>query len=164
MVLVGSACRGAGTAPEAKQSPVPRGGTLKVGLFRWNGDTPYDPATFASLAILTIYPCCLQRTLYYYNGRPGDEGGGLVRPDLATGPPEVSADGLTWTIRIRRGLRYAPPLQNAEITAPDFIRAIQRALSPAPKELQSPSGLLGPDYFLEIEGAQDYADGKAEAI
>ncbi len=167
--LLVSACTGGGTPtprPNATESPIPRGGTLRVGLFHWNRDFPYDPATFWTFEILSIYPCCLLRTLYYYNGRSAAEGGGELRPDLATGPPEVSSDGLTWTFHIRLGLHYAPPLQRVEITASDFVRAIERQLSPAPKEFHSPNGLLGfgSSDVLVIEGAQDYADGKSDRI
>ena len=45
--------------------------------------------------------------------------------------PDVSADGLTWTIAIKPGLHYGPPLQGVEITAQDFIRSFHRLLSPA---------------------------------
>ena len=164
ILLLGSACSGAERGPDAERSTVPRGGTLKVGLSEWSGDIPYDPTTFSEHVLLAIYPCCLIRTLYYYNGRPASEGGGILRPDLATGPPQVSADGLTWAIRIRRGIRYGPPLQDVEITAADFVRAMERVLSPAPKGFEVP--LLGgfPDYVLQIQGAPDYADGKAQSI
>ncbi len=169
LALVASGCTGGGDAspaPDGVGASVPRGGTLRVGLYHWSKDSPSDPTTVFLLPQLAIYPCCLLRTLYYYNGRPAAEGGSILRPDLATGPPEVSSDGLTWSIHIRPGLRYGPPLQDVEITAPDFIRAIERILSPAPRQLQSPTGLLGAssDYFLEIEGAQDYVEGKSDAI
>jgi peptide/nickel transport system substrate-binding protein len=168
--LLAAGCSGGGkprptTTPSATQ--LPRGGTLHVGLLRWNGDTPYDPASVGDYGpVSAIYPCCLARTLYYYNGRPAAQGGGVLRPDLAKGLPEISADGLTWTFHIKSGLRYAPPLQAVEITAQDFIRAIQRALSPAPKEFQSPNGLLGvfSSYLLQIQGAQDYIDRKTDTI
>jgi peptide/nickel transport system substrate-binding protein len=111
----------------------------------------------------------MQRTLYSYNGRPTDQGGSVLRPDLATGPPEVSGDGMTWTFHIRPGLHYAPPLQNVEITASDIIRAVERILTPAPKSLQEFTGttLGGPivQYFSPIiQGAEDFLKGKADSI
>ncbi len=70
--------------------------------------------------------CCLLRTLFSYNGKPAEEGGADVRPDLAEGMPEVSSDGLTWTFRLRRGLRYAPPFEDTPIIALDIVRALER--------------------------------------
>jgi peptide/nickel transport system substrate-binding protein len=167
--LLASACTGDSNpkpTPTASESAIPRGGTLHVGVFRWNGGFPYDPTSMGDFAVVTMYSCCLLRTLYYYNGRPAAQGGGELRPDLATGPPEVSPDGLVWTFHIKTGLHYAPPLSAVEITAQDFIRAIRRSLSPAPKELQIPSGLLGAfaNYLLEIQGAQEYVDGEVGTI
>ena len=66
------------------------------------------------------------RTLYSYNGKPTEDGGGEPRPDLAVGPAVVSADGLTWTFRLKRGLHYAPPFEETPITAPDVVRALER--------------------------------------
>jgi peptide/nickel transport system substrate-binding protein len=169
--LLSAACTGGGNAsptPQTSASPIQRGGTLRVGLLRWNGDAPYDPTTTFDYSQYALYPCCLVRTLYYYNGKPAAQGGGIVRPDLATGTPEVSPDGLTWTIHLRPGLHYAPPLHAVEITTADFIRAIERILSPAPPEVRAITGqdLLGgfADYFQEIAGAQDYIDRRADSI
>lgn len=75
--------------------------------------------------------CCLVRTLYSYDGKPTEQGGAQPRPDLATGAPAVSEDGLTWTFQIRRGLHYGPPLQDVEITTPDIVRALERAADPS---------------------------------
>jgi peptide/nickel transport system substrate-binding protein len=65
-------------------------------------------------------------------------------------------------------LHYAPPLQKVEISAGDFIRALERDLTPAPKALQQYTGpLLGgalAQYLSIIQGAQDFSDGKADTI
>jgi peptide/nickel transport system substrate-binding protein len=137
-----------------------------VGVFNWNGQFPYDPTAFRDYGAYVVYQCCLLRTLLSHTGRPVAQGGAELRPDLASGEPEVSVDGLTWTFRIRRGLRYAPPLQDTEIVAQDVIRSVERALSPAP-ELDRPSLYLGSgaNYFLSvIQGAGDYAKGEADTI
>ena len=65
-------------------------------------------------------------TLYSYNGKPAEEGGAEVRPDLAEGMPEVSSDGLTWTFRLKQGLRYAPPFEDTPIVALDIVRGLER--------------------------------------
>jgi peptide/nickel transport system substrate-binding protein len=167
VALLAGACGGAGQSTQGSRGThILRGGTLRVGLLRWNGRFPYDPTTFSDFELLSMYPCCLSRTLFYYNGHPAAEGGGVLRPDLATGLPQVSADGLTWTVQIRAGLHYGPPLQNVEITAPDFVRALERVFSAVPKEFQPALGTLGfgSDYLQAIQGASEYAEGKADSI
>ena len=49
-------------------------------------------------------------------------------PDLAAGPPKVSADGKTITIQIKRGIHYAPPV-NREVVADDVKYALERGFS-----------------------------------
>ncbi len=100
--------------------------------------------------------CCLLRTLFAYPGLPGPEGGARIAPDLAAGFPEVSADGLTWTIRIKEGIRYAPPLEDVEVTSRDFVRALERAGTPHPGGYAS--------YFLIVEGFDAYWRGEADTI
>ena len=80
-------------------------------------------------------------------------------PDLAVAPPEISADGLTWTFRIRAGIRYAPPLGDVQITSADFARAITRAATRYDPVQGSLAG-----YFDLIDGFVDYAEGDASSI
>ncbi len=100
--------------------------------------------------------CCLTRTLLSYNGLSTEQGGARLQPDLAAALPDVSADGLTWTLRIKPGLHYGPPLQDVEITARDFIRALHRLASPA---IATPYGLLA-----DVVGTAEYRAGKAASI
>ena len=115
--------------------------------------------------------CCLLRTLLSYNGQPTGQGGGVLRPDLAATLPEISPDGLTWTFRIREGIRYGPPLEDVAVTTPDLVRSIERALSPRPevlpddwKEIQD--SYLGDYLNLRgiLEGAEAYVDGSTDRI
>ena len=66
--------------------------------------------------------------LYNYPDLPFPEGARL-QPEVARGQPSISADGLTYTFRIRRGFRFSPP-SNEPVTAAAFERAIERALDP----------------------------------
>ena len=68
----------------------------------------------------------------------------------------MSEDGLTWTISIKQGVHYAPPFDNVEITAGDFIRAMEREADPA----ASSGGYSF--YYSAIEGFDDFGAGKAE--
>ena len=105
-----------------------------------------------------LYRCCLLRTLYSYNGKPTEEGGAELRPDLAASLPEVSADGLTWTFRLRQSLRFAPPFKDTQIVALDVVRALERTA-----RVTSPR--VGyPYYYSPIQGFDDYVAGEADSI
>lgn len=125
-------------------------------------------------ALFEVERCCLLRTLLSYNGRDISDGGATLRPDLATSLPQISSDGLTWTFHLRTGIRYGPPLQGETVTAQDFVRSIERILSPRPAWIPSALGWGGP-YFDDalgtylnlagaIEGAKAYGAGKAQHI
>jgi ABC-type transport system substrate-binding protein len=55
-------------------------------------------------------------------------------PSVATGMPEISADGRNWTIRIRQGIYFADDPAFAgkkrELTAADFVYAWKRIVDP----------------------------------
>src|SRR4051812_29544913 len=65
-----------------------------------------------------------QRPLYGY--APDDLS--HVVPDLAAGLPAVSAGGRRVTVRLRRGVRFSPPV-NREVTSHDVAYALERFLS-----------------------------------
>jgi peptide/nickel transport system substrate-binding protein len=134
--------------------PTPRGGTLRIAAPDSSALLELDPQRAYDGPEWEVLRCCLLRTLYSYNGRPKEEGGGEPRPDLAVGPPEVSADGLTWTFRLRAGIRYAPPFDAALITALDLVRALERTARVGSYR----------DYFEPIRGFGDYASGAADSI
>jgi ABC-type transport system substrate-binding protein len=74
-------------------------------------------------------------------------------PDLAESY-EISPDGLTYTFKLRDGVRF----HNGRVmTSADVKYSIERVANPA---TQSP----GAGYFASIEGYQEYADGKAKDI
>ena len=56
-------------------------------------------------------------------------------PNTAAALPEISADRLTWTIRVRPGIYFADdPVfkgRRRELTAADYVYALKRALDPA---------------------------------
>jgi class 3 adenylate cyclase/ABC-type transport system substrate-binding protein/tRNA A-37 threonylcarbamoyl transferase component Bud32 len=54
------------------------------------------------------------------------DGSAEIVPEVAAGPPSVSADGLTYTYRIQKGFRFSPPLDD-EVTAASFKASIERA-------------------------------------
>ena len=156
-VAMAAACTAdtATIAPAPSRGPV--GGTLRLGMTNpslWG----MDPLNEWNVSTWELFRCCLVRTMMSY-----DVGGGSPDlrpvPDLAAAPPEISSDGLTWTFRLREGIRYAPPLDDVEITSGDFVRAITRAahsLDPTAPEL--------PSYLDMIEGYDAYVDDEATSI
>lgn len=55
-------------------------------------------------------------------------------PDTAAGPPQISADGLTWTIRLKPGIHFTddPAFRGKprELVADDYVYSIKRYLDP----------------------------------
>ena len=140
------------------------GGTLRVAMLApsvWGFDPTSEYGT-AEYAVTRL----LQRTLLTHRGVPGFQGTRLV-PDLATALPTISSDGLTWTFHIRPGIHYAPPLQDVEVTAPDFIRALERA-RPLPKVAANalPTNVGPGSNHLPtlLAGFADYAQGRSSTI
>jgi peptide/nickel transport system substrate-binding protein len=156
--LVAAACDSAettDTASPAPGGPAPeKGGTLKIVM---NSDVTHtmDPQIEYYQLPFAYFRCCLLRTLWSYNGLDAAHDGTKVFPDLATSDAQVSEDGLTYTIEIKPGLMYAPPLEDVEITAQDFITPIERGYT-----------VGGPymGYYDIIEGATEYAAGDADSI
>jgi peptide/nickel transport system substrate-binding protein len=162
VVLVAGACTSGGGFPEPRSPAAEgshRGGTLRVAVSEfWVGNVDLDPQRAYSTEPWELFRCCLLRMLYSYNGRPTEQGGAVPRPDLAAGRAEVSADGLTWTFRLRDGLRYAPPFATTPITSPDLVRAMERTARVTSPEVGYPF------YYDVITGFQDYATGATDSI
>jgi peptide/nickel transport system substrate-binding protein len=100
----------------------------------------------------------LVRELYSFDTRVSGEASLQPVPDLADGPYALSDDGRTYTFRIRRGVRYAPPVDR-EVQAADFVYAVERQLDPGQPSPGSPN-----PYARLISGAGDFAAGKARTI
>jgi peptide/nickel transport system substrate-binding protein len=133
------------------------GGTLRMAMLA-DVTAAFDPQKEYYSVTWEYFRCCLLRTLMSYKGVPTDQGGADIFPDLAADVPTQSSDGLTWTFSIQPGIHYAPPKQDVEITAQDFIRALERTADPK-------ANVGGYSfYYSVIEGFDDYADGKADSI
>ncbi len=160
-------------APTASPSATSQtGGTLRIVLpgdqLEWgrfiiaDGDPgAIDPHldAFAAYDTWELLRCCLARTLLSNNGRSTEEGGVRMHPDLAAELPEISADGLSWTFRLKAGLHYAPPLKDVEIIAADLIRGFHRLMSPALAEAS-----FARTTYSDIVGAEAYLAGQAASI
>ena len=109
-----------GTPAAGAPANAKTGGTLTVLA---SGDVDYlDPGQdYYQFGYQVEYS--VNRTLYSFGADDQD-----ARPDLATAAPEVSPDGKTITVHIRKGIKYAPPV-NREVTSKDIKYAIQRGFS-----------------------------------
>jgi peptide/nickel transport system substrate-binding protein len=73
-------------------------------------------------------------------------------PGLAETMPEISDGGRTYTLRLRRGLRYS---DGSPVRASDFTHALERVF-----ELNSP----GSSYYTDIVGGRQFAKTKRGRI
>lgn len=87
----------------------------------------FDPVTssdvYSIAAICRVYEGLYE---YEYLARPYE-----LKPMLAAGLPEISPDRLTYTIRLKNGVRFAddpcfPDGQGRELVAEDFVYALKR--------------------------------------
>ena len=145
---------GSGTEPAGP--PPPRGGVVRIGVetaFSFTGG--FDPTGEYLSNAWQIYSNLLLRTLLNYRHVAGPPGNELI-PDLAQALPEVSEDGLTYTFRLKDGIRFGPPLDR-EITSADVAYAFERIGTPS---LVAQYGF----YYTIIEGMAEFTDGKAKSI
>ena len=154
LVLLAAACDDGGDGGSGDDRPT-RGvkrGTLRV--YSHTDVDALDPgAAYAAFDFALLRG--MVRTLYSFDTRLEGERSLEPVPDLADGPYELLDDGRTYRFRIRRGVKYAPPVDR-EVRAQDFIYAIERQLD---SQHRSPN-----PYTRLIKGADDFAAGKARSI
>ena len=130
--------------------PAPKGGTLRI-------SSPIDldsvdPAIgYAGRTWMLEFATCAK--LYTYPDKPAPNGS-ITIPEVATGPPKVSADGKTQTIQLRRTFRFNT---GQPVTAANFVAAFNRDANP---KLNSPAT----NYLHEIVGADAVIAGRAQAV
>ena len=155
VALLAAACNGGPDVDAGDRQP-PRGvkrGTLRI--FNHGGFDALDPG-YAYAAVDWALLRGVVRELYSFDSRLRGEQAMTPVPDLADGPYQLSADGRTYTFRLRKGVRYAPPV-NREVRAEDFVYAVERQLDPDHPRSPNP-------YSSLIEGAAEFASGKAKTI
>ena len=110
-----------------------------------------DPGiTYAALDYPVVF--ATQRPLY--SNKPNST---QPTPDLASAPPQVSADNKTVTVHLKEGVHFSPPV-NREVTSADVAYAIERGANPnvANPYLHS--------YFNAIEGVTNANGGPIKGI
>lgn len=166
VALIAAACGGgsnsggddSGADPEA----IPRGGTLRMA---GTSDVDFmDPGAMYYTASFLLARG-VHRQLITYPSTADRAAQRELVADLATDTGTVSEDGLKWTFTLRDGIKYGPALggedvagvTGEEITADDIVYSVERQFNPS-------VGAGYSFYYEVIEGAKEFADGKAKSI
>ncbi|HUA11974.1 MAG TPA: ABC transporter substrate-binding protein [Solirubrobacteraceae bacterium] len=118
-------------------------------------EEPYealDPGSAYSATAFTVVNAT-QRSLYTYSPDTVTE----AVPDVAEGPPEISASGRLVTVHLKAGIDFSPPVDR-EVTSQDVAYAIERGASP---HVDNP---YFREYFGSIEGASKARGGPIRGI
>src|SRR5689334_22787600 len=136
LAVVGAACssgapNNATPSGGASVSASPQaGGTLS--LTAQDDLTSLDNSQAVSPIDYEMTAGALYEGLYHMNHD------GQVEPGLAEGMPQVSSDGLTYTIQLKHGAMFAGPnFTPREVTATDAAYGMTRALDPNTKPAPS---------------------------
>ena len=159
------------------------GAVLVVALFlppepttpRWQGaghETPQRGGTFVFFHESDLRGLDPQRSfdeisimgikLLYEGLIDYDRDSGQLEPRLAEAMPELSADGRTYTFRLRRGIHFADSEvfeggHGREVTAEDVRWSLEHMLDPA-------TACPGATFYGLIEGLEAYQSGEASHI
>ena len=122
-------------------------------------ETGFDPQVGQDLYSGTIMSAMFEPLYAYdYLARPH-----RIVPRTAEALPEISADGLTWKIRIRKGIHFAddPVFKGVkrELTAHDYVYALKRLVDP---KVRSPNVFIVRGKFVGLSEAVAKAGGKLD--
>ena len=132
---------GSGTSDDASPAKGKQGGKL---TFLAAADIDYldTGQTYYTFGYQVAY--ATNRPLYSFSPDKPDE----PQADLADGEAQISEDLKTITVKLKSGIKYAPPV-NREVKSEDVKYAMERAFS-----ANVPSG-YATSYFGDIVGAPD---------
>ena len=135
------------------RSDARNGGVFRISYAIGSGIDYLDPAlAYTAPAWALLDTTCLRLMSYPDKDKPKVAVYRLV-PEAATGPPKVSADGMTYTFTVRKGFRFS---DGTPVLASAFERAVNRVLDP---EMRSPwAGQL-----VDLVGAADVRAGRRAA-
>ena len=127
-----------------------RGGTLTV--LNQTDFEQIDPGlAYYNIDYEVVY--ATQRPLFSYKPNTFSD----PSPDMASEPAQISSDGRTITVHIRKGVRFSPPV-NREVTSADAAYAIERGANP---NVGNP---YFEAYFSSLEGAKQATGGPFPGI
>ncbi len=119
----------------------------------------FDPATAYDTVAMDVIPLVLE-SLYQYNY---DKRPLTLEPLLADSLPEISKDRKTYTIRLKKGVRwhegdFFPGGKGRELVAEDFLYAWKRL---ARRDLQSPGTWI---FEGKVKGWDAFRKGEAKEV
>ena len=122
-------------------------------------ETGFDPQAAQDLYSNTINSAIFDPLYEYdYLARPH-----RIVPRTAEALPEISADGLTWKIRIRKGIYFAddPAFKGVkrELTAHDYVYSLKRLVDP---KVRSPNVFILRGKLVGLTEAVAKAGGKLD--
>ncbi len=146
-----SATSGASTSSRTDDSTPVNGGTLLAGI----PDNPdhLDPGLSYTNEGWEIFEATNDGLLTFARTDDPTTSATIV-PDIATAMPTVSKDGLTYTFKVRTGVRFSPPVNRAVVPS-DFKFSIERLF-------RINSGGVG--FYTGIVGANAYAKTRKGGI
>jgi peptide/nickel transport system substrate-binding protein len=152
IALIAAACGGGGGGGGGgtQTGSVQKGGVLRTAQDDFGFTNAFDPTGEYLASAITMYQA-LGRTLVNYKHVAGPPGNKLY-PDLASSMPTLSSDGLTYTFKLKPGVKFGPPVNRA-ITSKDIEYAFERI------NTASLVAQYGFWYFGVIKGM----DGKAKS-
>ncbi len=163
VALVAAACGGTTTDTTATTTPTATTGPDAVGpqsggrleLVALNDLATLDNSQAVSTIDYGMTAGALYEGLYHFNSA------GELEPGLADGMPEVSADGLVYTFRLKQGAMFAgPDFEPRAVTAADVAYGMRRALDPNTQPAQS----WGAGYLFPVKGAEGFANGELDEV
>lgn len=156
--LVAAACGGDATDGATPTDAAPAGEPQRGGVMQLvalNDLATLDNSQAVTGVDYNMVAGALYEGLYHFTPD------GVLEPGLADGMPEVSEDGLVYTIRIRPDALFAgPDFEPRPVTAADAAYGMIRALDP--NTLPAPS--WGSGYLFPIAGAPEFAAGEADSV
>jgi peptide/nickel transport system substrate-binding protein len=158
LALLAAACSGQTSASSSGGGSPQYGGTLRL---LSSSDVDHLDTASAYYTVSYTLERAFTRQLFSYPASTDTAKANTPVADAATEVPTtanggISADGRTWTIHLRSGVRWnTTPAR--EVTAQDFILGLKRLCNPS-----SPVGAPG-YYENTIVGMRQYCDGFAKA-
>jgi peptide/nickel transport system substrate-binding protein len=132
------------------------GGTYTIGWEQSFGFTNnFDPTGEYLGNAWGLYSNLMLRALTGYKHQPGAAGNETIG-DLATESPKPTDNGLTYTYKLRDGVKFGPPVSRA-ITSKDVAYAMNRLANPD-------DGGQYSFYYTVIKGWDAVANGSAKTV
>lgn len=148
--LLATALLGAAILPSALHAEPQKGGTLRIlGTAEIDHFDPVPPAT----AVTSNFFRATQRQLVSFRASDNPAEQIAAEPDLIEAITAPTADGMTYTFKLRPGATWNAPGGARQITSADVERGFKRMCNPA---FPSPSV----SFFTGlIEGVSEFCDG-----